>query len=68
MKKTVWSMTLILFLVVGLTNISLTPAEAKTVLKMATGDAKGGTQTEMGEKFAELLAEYTQGKTESGCG
>jgi tripartite ATP-independent transporter DctP family solute receptor len=41
--------------------LASTGVSAKT-FKMALGDAQGGTQYEMGKKFADLLAEKTGGK------
>jgi tripartite ATP-independent transporter DctP family solute receptor len=49
-------MTLALALTLGLS------ADAKTEWKMALGDAAGGTQWEVGSKFAELLEDKTNGE------
>jgi len=50
-------------LIVGLLMIlGVTAANAKTEWKMALGDASGGTQWALGERFAQLMAAYTKGE------
>ncbi len=62
MKKSLWSVGLISILAIGLV-LSLTyPAQAKTEWKMALGDASGGTQWALGERFAKLVEAYTGGE------
>ncbi len=57
MKKKLW----IAVLIVGLVFSSAFTATA-TEWKMALGDAAGGTQYEMGLRFAKLLGNYTNGE------
>ncbi len=62
MKKSLWSVGLIGILALGLV-LSLTyPAQAQTEWKMALGDASGGTQWALGERFAKLVDAYTGGE------
>lgn len=62
MKKSLWSVGLISILAIGLV-LSLTyPAQAQTEWKMALGDASGGTQWALGERFAKLVDAYTGGE------
>jgi len=62
MKRTIWSVCLISVLAIGLV-LSLTyQAQAKTEWKMALGDAAGGTQWALGERFAKLVSAYTGGE------
>jgi tripartite ATP-independent transporter DctP family solute receptor len=57
-----WKTVLIGMMTLGLAlSLGLT-AHAKTEWKMALGDAEGGTQYEMGRKFAELLEKDTNGE------
>ncbi len=62
MKKSLWSVGLISILAIGLV-LSLTyPAQAQTEWKMALGDASGGTQWALGERFAKLVDAYSGGE------
>ena len=62
MKRNVGSVFIVCALVIGLV-FALSPAvQAKKEWKMALGDAEGGTQWEMGKKFAELLEKNTNGE------
>ncbi len=62
MKKSLWSVGLIGILALGLV-LSLTyPAQAQTEWKMALGDASGGTQWALGERFAKLVDAYSGGE------
>ena len=62
MNKNAGSMFIVCALVIGLVFVLSPAVQAKMELKMATGDAEGGTQTEMGKKFAELLEKNTGGE------
>ena len=62
MKSRFWSTCLVSVLAIGLVLSLSFSVQAKTEWKMALGDAAGGTQWEMGKKFAELLEKNTNGK------
>jgi tripartite ATP-independent transporter DctP family solute receptor len=53
---------LISVLAIGLVLSLSVSAQAKTEWKMALGDASGGTQWAMGERFAKLVEAYTGGE------
>jgi tripartite ATP-independent transporter DctP family solute receptor len=61
MNKNAGSMFIVCALVIGLVFVLSPAVQAKMELKMAVGDAEGGTQYEMGKKFAELLEKNTDG-------
>ncbi len=58
-NKVIKILTMVSVLVLGTSAASI--AQAKTY-KMALGDAQGGTQYELGQKFAELFKQKTRGK------
>jgi tripartite ATP-independent transporter DctP family solute receptor len=61
MKKKLWSACLVGVLTLGLVvSLSLT-VQAATEWKMALGDASGGTQWALGERFAKLVEAYSGG-------
>lgn len=62
MKRSLWSVLKINALAVVLAVSMSLPVMAKTELKMALGDAAGGTQWELGLRFAKLLESYTEGE------
>lgn len=62
MKRRFWSTCLVSILALGLIVTSSLTAQAKTEWKMALGDAAGGTQWAMGERFAKLVEAYTGGE------
>lgn len=62
MRSRFWSTCLVSVLAIGLVLSLAFSVQAKTEWKMALGDASGGTQWEMGKKFAELLEKNTNGK------
>ena len=61
MKKTIGMACITIMITLGLIFSLSCPAQAVTEWKMALGDAAGGTQWEMGKKFAELLKKNTNG-------
>ncbi|MGD8969830.1 MAG: TRAP transporter substrate-binding protein [Desulfobacterales bacterium] len=62
MKKDVGSLLLSVVLVLGLIFTTASFVQAKTEWKMALGDASGGTQWALGERFAKLVEAYTGGE------
>jgi tripartite ATP-independent transporter DctP family solute receptor len=62
MKKTIGMVCLTIFLAFGLVVTTTYQAQAKTEWKMALGDASGGTQWALGERFAKLVSAYTKGE------
>ncbi len=62
MKKSFWSISFIGILAISLVLSVSIPAQAKTEWKMALGDAAGGTQWALGERFAKLVEAYTGGE------
>jgi tripartite ATP-independent transporter DctP family solute receptor len=62
MKKSYWLVGLTIVLTMGLIFSSSLSAQAKTEWKMALGDAAGGTQWELGLRFAQLMEAYTKGE------
>ena len=62
MNKNLSTISLIGIMIVCLIFSLGTSAAAKTEWKMAVGDAAGGTQWEVGTKFAELLEKYSNGE------
>jgi len=62
MKRTLWLIGLVSILAIGLVISQPFSATAKTEWKMALGDAAGGTQWEVGKKFAELLEKHSKGE------
>lgn len=62
MKRRFWSTCLVSILALGLIVTSSLTAQAKTEWKMALGDAAGGTQWALGERFAKLVEAYTGGE------
>jgi len=62
MKKSFWSIGFIGILAISLVLSVSIPVQAKTEWKMALGDAAGGTQWAMGERFAKLVEAYTGGE------
>ncbi len=62
MKKSLWSVGLISILAIGLVLSVTYPAQAQTEWKMALGDASGGTQWALGERFAKLVDAYSGGE------
>ena len=62
MKRTIWSVCLVSALVIGLAVSLAAPVQAKTEWKMALGDALGGTQAALGERFAKLMEAYIGGE------
>ena len=62
MKKDFGSFLLTFVLVLGLILSTATVGQAKTEWKMALGDAAGGTQWALGERFAKLVEAYTGGE------
>lgn len=59
MKRNFGSRLLSLIVVLGLVFITFSGVQAKTEWKMALGDASGGTQWALGERFARLVEAYT---------
>jgi len=62
MKNRFWSVCLVSILAIGLVLSVSVSAQAKTEWKMALGDASGGTQWALGERFAKLVEAYTGGE------
>ena len=62
MKKHFGSLLLSLVLVLGLILTTASYVQAKTEWKMALGDAAGGTQWALGERFAKLVEAYSGGE------
>ena len=62
MKNRFWSACLIGVLALGIVFSLSFSAAAKTEWKMALGDASGGTQWALGERFAKLVEAYTGGE------
>ena len=62
MKKSLWSVCLVAVLTLGLMLGGVVQSQAKTEWKMALGDASGGTQWALGERFAKLVEAYTGGE------
>lgn len=62
MKRSYWLVGLTIVLTMGLIFSSSLSAQAKTEWKMALGDAAGGTQWELGLRFAQLMEAYTKGE------
>ncbi len=62
MKSRFWSTCLVVLLTIGLVFSLAYPLQAKTEWKMALGDASGGTQWALGERFAKLVGAYTGGE------
>jgi len=61
-RKSSWSGVLVCALAIGLVLFLAHSAQAKTEWKMALGDAAGGTQWELGLRFAKLMEAYTNGE------
>ena len=62
MRSRIGSILLVMVLAIGLVfSLSFT-VQAKTEWKMALGDASGGTQWALGERFAKLVEAYTGGE------
>lgn len=62
MRSRMGSMLLVMVLALGLVFSVFSTVEAKTEWKMALGDASGGTQWALGERFAKLVEAYTGGE------
>ena len=62
MKRSYWLVGLTIVLTMGLIFSLSLSAQAKTEWKMAVGDAAGGTQWELGLRFAQLMEAYTKGE------
>jgi tripartite ATP-independent transporter DctP family solute receptor len=62
MKNRFWAICLVNILAIGLVLSLTVSASAKTEWKMALGDASGGTQWALGERFAKLVEAYTGGE------
>ena len=62
MKRNFGTLLLSLILVLGLVLATASMVQAKTEWKMALGDAAGGTQWALGERFAKLVEAYTGGE------
>ena len=62
MKRSYWLVGLTIVLTMGLIFSLSLSAQAKTEWKMALGDAAGGTQWELGLRFAQLMEAYTEGE------
>ena len=62
MKRSFWSSCLVIVLTLGLVMALASPSVAKTEWKMALGDAAGGTQWALGERFAKLVEAYSGGE------
>ena len=62
MKKSVWKKTFIGLIALALALSVCQTTQAKTEWKMALGDASGGTQWALGERFAKLVEAYTGGE------
>lgn len=62
MKRTIWSVCLVSVLTIGLVFGAAMSVAAKTEWKMALGDAAGGTQWALGERFAKLVEAYSGGE------
>ena len=62
MQRSLWSLCLTCLLAVALVCTTAMAVQAKTEWKMALGDAAGGTQWALGERFAKLVSAYTGGE------
>jgi tripartite ATP-independent transporter DctP family solute receptor len=62
MKSKFWSVCFVSAIAIGLLFSLTFQAQAKTEWKMALGDASGGTQWALGERFAKLVEAYTGGE------
>jgi tripartite ATP-independent transporter DctP family solute receptor len=62
MKKSIWTSGIVFVLTIGLVLSLSLSVQAKTEWKMALGDASGGTQWALGERFAKLVSAYTGGE------
>ncbi len=62
MKKHCYSTVVACVLMIGLVLSLYSGVQAKTEWKMALGDAAGGTQWALGERFAKLMEAYTNGE------
>ena len=62
MKRSIWSVCLVSVIALGLIFGFTMSVQAKTEWKMALGDAAGGTQWALGERFAKLVEAYTGGE------
>jgi tripartite ATP-independent transporter DctP family solute receptor len=62
MKRSIWKSSLVFVLAIGLVFSLSLSVQAKTEWKMALGDASGGTQWALGERFAKLVSAYTGGE------
>ena len=62
MRSRTGSILLVVVLSMGLVFSVFTTVQAKTEWKMALGDAAGGTQWALGERFAKLVEAYTGGE------
>ena len=62
MKRTIGMVCLAIVVTFGLVLAPTYHAQAKTEWKMALGDASGGTQWALGERFAKLVTAYTGGE------
>ncbi len=62
MKRRIWKIGLVFVLTIGLVFSLSLSVQAKTEWKMALGDASGGTQWALGERFAKLVSAYTGGE------
>ena len=62
MRKSIWSSVIVVVLTFGLVLSLSLSVQAKTEWKMALGDASGGTQWALGERFAKLVSAYTGGE------
>ncbi len=62
MRKSIWTRGIVIVLTIGLVLSLSLSVQAKTEWKMALGDASGGTQWALGERFAKLVSAYTGGE------
>ena len=62
MRSRIGSILLVMVLSLGLVFSVFSTVQAKTEWKMALGDASGGTQWALGERFAKLVEAYTGGE------
>ena len=62
MRKSIWTSGIVFVLTIGLVLSLSLSVQAKMEWKMALGDASGGTQWALGERFAKLVSAYTGGE------
>lgn len=62
MKRTIGMVCLAIVVTFGLVFAPTYQVQAETEWKMALGDASGGTQWALGERFAKLVSAYTGGE------